>query len=293
MRATYRSFAKVNLHLEVLGLRSDGYHQLRTVFQSVDLCDFLTVEIGGQGLELEVTGGSLPSDARNLAYRAAESFLAAWPEAKGVRLILDKRIPVGGGLGGGSSNAAVVLLGLRELLAVEQATDARLEQLGRDLGADVPFFLHGGTALGLGRGDEIVPLSDLPAREVWLATPGVEVSTKAVFAEFKGLTENREVSSMGRLAWEEGADWETVARSWNDLQPLVLSRLPEASGVYNALTEAGAGVVRLSGSGATWWALFEEPIRSVELESRLPSSCRVCRVRTLSRRDFERLRVVD
>ena len=293
MRATYRSFAKVNLHLEVLGPRSDGYHQLRTVFQSVDLCDFLTVEIGGQGVELKVVDGSLPSDARNLAYRAAVSFLATWRAANGVRLTLDKRIPVGGGLGGGSSNAAVVLLGLRDLLAVEEATDAELERLGRELGADVPFFLKGGTALGLGRGDEIVPLPDLPAREVWLATPGVEVSTRTVFAEFEGLTADREVSSMGRLAWEGGADWEMVARAWNDLQPLVLRRFPEVSGVYNALIEAGAGAVRLSGSGATWWAVFEEPITSVELVARLPSNCRVFRARTLSRGEFERLRVVE
>ncbi len=119
----YRSFAKVNLHLEVLGLRPDGYHELRTVFQSVDLCDLVHLEIGGSGVRLEVADQALPADERNLAHRAATAFLAAWPVVDGVRITLEKNIPLGGGLGGGSSNAATVLQGLRHLLGVQQSTD--------------------------------------------------------------------------------------------------------------------------------------------------------------------------
>ena len=293
MRATYRSYAKINLHLEVLGARLDGYHELSTVFQTVDLCDLLTLEVGGRGVDLEVVGHLLPADERNLVHIAATSFLTAWPLADGVRMILDKRIPVGGGLGGGSSNAAAVLLGLRDLLGAKQATRGGLEELGRALGADVPFFLTGGTALGVGRGDEIVALPDLPSREMWLLTPAVEVSTAEIFREFGELTAHREVPSMGRLAWEEGADWQMVARAWNDLEPLVVRRFPEVRRVYNALVEAGAELVRLSGSGATWFASFEESVGSAVLESRLPSSCRVFHVHTLSRSSFQRLRVVQ
>jgi 4-diphosphocytidyl-2-C-methyl-D-erythritol kinase len=293
MRVTYRSFAKINLHLEVLGFRPDGYHELRTVFQTVDLCDLLTLEVGGRGVDLEVVGHPLPSDQRNLAHQAATSFLAAWPLADGVRMTLEKRIPVGGGLGGGSSNAAAVLLGLREMLGAEQASDSDLEELGRALGADVPFFLKGGTALGVGRGDEIVTLPDLTPKEIWLLTPAVEVSTAEVFRDFGELTAPREVSSMGRLAWEEGADWQMVERAWNDLEPTVVRRFPEVRRVYNALVEAGAGLLRLSGSGGTWIARFEESVGRADLESRLPSSCRVFHVRTLNRRSLQRLRVVQ
>lgn len=288
----YRSFAKVNLHLEVLGLRPDGYHELRTVFQSVDLCDLVHLEIGGSGVRLEVAGQALPADERNLAHLAATAFLAAWPVVDGVRITLEKNIPLGGGLGGGSSNAATVLQGLRHLLGVQQSTDARLEELGRALGADVPFFLTGGLALGSGRGDEILPLPDLPEREIWLVTPALEVSTASVFQEFRELTGDREVSSMGSLVWGEGVDWEMAARGWNDLQPLVMRRFPEVCRVYNALVEAGARTVRLSGSGATWLALFDDSIESSDLLTALPPGCRVFRARTLNRTSLQRLRVV-
>ena len=288
----YRSFAKVNLHLEVLGLRPDGYHELRTVFQSVDLCDRVHFEIGGSGVRLEVAGQALPADERNLAHRAATAFLAAWPVVDGVRITLEKNIPLGGGLGGGSSNAATVLQGLRHLLGVQQSTDARLEELGRVLGADVPFFLTGGLALGSGRGDEILPLPDLPEREIWLVTPALEVSTASVFQEFRELTGDREVSSMGSLVWGEGVDWEMAARGWNDLQPIVMRRFPEVCRVYNALVEAGARTVRLSGSGATWLALFDDSKENSDLLTSLPPGCRVFRARTLNRTSLQRLRVV-
>ncbi len=293
MPATYRSFAKVNLHLEVLGPRPDGYHELRTIFQSVDLCDLVSLEVEGRGVRLEVADRSLPSDERNLAHQAATTFLARWPLVDGIRITLEKRIPVGGGLGGGSSNAAAVLQGLRDLLDVRQATDLQLEELGRDLGADVPFFLTGGTALGLGRGDEIEPLPDLPERDILLVTPALEVSTASVFREYGELTPDQEVSSMGRLAWEEGVDWGMAARGWNDLEPLVRRRFPEVGHVYNALIEAGAPLVRLSGSGATWFACFDDSTESAELERALPAGCRVFRARTMNRASLQRLRVVQ
>lgn len=288
----YRSFAKINLHLEVLHSRPDGYHDLRTVFQSVDLCDLVSLEVGGEGVHLEVAEQALPNDERNLAHRAATSFLEAWPVVEGVRIALEKNIPVGGGLGGGSSNAATVLQGLRDILDVQEATDERLDGLGRALGADVPFFLTGGTVLGSSRGDETLPLPDLPERDVWLVTPGVTVSTAKVFREFRELTGDRQVSSMGRLAWEEGVDWEMVAGGWNDLQPLVMRRFPEVQRVYNALVAAGAQIARLSGSGATWWAFLDDSIGSSELRNRLAPGCRVVRARTLNRTSLQRLRVV-
>ncbi len=148
----------------------------------------------------------------------------------------------------------------------------------------MPFFLTGGLALGSGRGDEILPLPDLPEREIWLVTPALEVSTASVFQEFRELTADREVSSMGSLVWGEGVDWEMAARVWNDLEPLVMRRFPEVCRVYNALVEAGAGLVRLSGSGATWLALLRRrEWRTRSWKQRCRPDCRVFRVRTLSR----------
>ena len=159
MPKVYRSYAKINLHLQVVGRRADGYHELRTLFQTIDLHDTVGVELGGEGVRLEVRRGDVPSDEGNLAVRAALAYVQRWAPHQGVRLWLDKRIPVGGGLGGGSSNAATVLLALQDLLG-DPAPVGELWSLARELGADVPYFLLGGTALGVGRGDEVFPVRE-------------------------------------------------------------------------------------------------------------------------------------
>ncbi len=146
MRTTFRSFAKINLHLQVVGRRADGYHELVTVFQTVDLSDLLTLELRGADVQLNVSEGDAPGGEENLAYQAAQEFLQRWAPAAGLRMDLKKRIPVGGGLGGGSSNAATVLLGLQRILGVP-ASRENLQELASQLGADVPYFLWGGTAL--------------------------------------------------------------------------------------------------------------------------------------------------
>ncbi|MCZ7650775.1 MAG: hypothetical protein M5U13_06255 [Thermoanaerobaculia bacterium] len=135
----FRSPAKVNLHLQVVGRRPDGYHELRTVFQTIDLEDRLLLALGGQGIEIECDGAGLPAGGENLAARAAAAFAARFAPGLAVRIRLEKRIPVGGGLGGGSSDAATVLLALRALLG-RPGSAADLWEAARELGADVPFF---------------------------------------------------------------------------------------------------------------------------------------------------------
>ena len=180
MATTFRSFAKINLHLEVAGRREDGYHELRTIFQTVSLCDRIEVSLEGHGVELRTSGLDVPGGSGNLAHRAATAFLERWGGAAGVRLHLDKRIPVEGGLGGGSSNAATVLLALRELTG-SPGEVAELVPLAVSLGADVPYFLVGGTAYGSDRGDRIERLPDLLEEELLLIFPGGGVSTRTVF----------------------------------------------------------------------------------------------------------------
>jgi 4-diphosphocytidyl-2-C-methyl-D-erythritol kinase len=177
--------AKVNLWLEVVGRRPDGWHELRTLFQTVDLHDDLEVTpTDGPGVSCATTGAALPDGPENLAVRAAQAYLDAAGLGGGARVSLTKRIPIGGGLGGGSSDAATVL---RLLEARHRALGAaRLTEVAKSVGADVPFLLRGGTAEGRGRGDEIHPLPDAPRTTLVLLAPPFSTETAAVFARWSG-----------------------------------------------------------------------------------------------------------
>ena len=178
---TLPAHAKINLLLRVLGRRADGYHEIRTLFQTVTLHDRLTFEPSPDDrIQLECDAPGVPSDERNLVRRAAEALRERYAVRGGARVLLEKTIPAGGGLGGGSSDAAAALVGLSHLWGLE--TDAReLSEIGARLGADVPFFLTGGTALGTGTGTDVAPVKDLPEHHLVVVTPGVEVSTAEAY----------------------------------------------------------------------------------------------------------------
>jgi 4-diphosphocytidyl-2-C-methyl-D-erythritol kinase len=282
MSCTFPSFAKINLHLQVVGRRADGYHELRTVFQTVDLHDLITLEPRASGLELEVVEGKAPAGPANLAFRAAEQFLARWAPGTGVRIVLRKRIPVGGGLGGGSSNAGTVLRGLASLLDVRPSR-ADLWQIARGLGADVPYFLVGGTALGVGRGDEVVPLPDLPEQEVWLIVPPVEIPTAGVYAAL-GEPPSTALDPDAAALFDGGPGLRLAELPGrNDLEPVARQRFPVLDGVYNALSTAGASCARLSGSGATVYACFAASPAAERLAACLPPGTHIVKTLTLSR----------
>lgn len=265
----------------MIGRRSDGYHELRTLFQSVELHDLVRLELAGVGVSLEVTEGAAPAGSANLAVRAAELYFERWPPAAGLRIELRKRIPVGGGLGGGSSNAATVLRALDGHFG--RAPRAGLWEAARDLGADVPFFLVGGTALGFGRGDEVVPLEDLPETEVWLITPPVSVSTAEAFARLRDLTAQPLPSSIIALAQGERVRSAAAVAGHNDMERLVLGWVPLLGEVYDSLIDAGASSVRLSGTGASFFAFFDTKTSARDLKARLPEGTIVAKSRTLGR----------
>ncbi len=290
MPRTFRSFAKVNLHLQVVGRRADGYHELRTVFQTIDLHDRITLELAPElapgAVELTVVGApGLSTGAENLARRAAEASLAAYPVRAGVRIVLEKKIPLGGGLGGGSSNAAAVLLGLRELTGLpEHRMD--LWPLARGLGADVPYFLCAGTALGVGRGDEIVPLPELPESDLWLVLPPFGLSTAAVFGALGSspLAFGRPLApAVLALAAGEVPPSLDALGGTNDLEPPALAVSPELAALCDTFRAIpGVQWLRMTGSGATLIAGIEAPAEAA-IARRLPSGVRLRRVRTLSR----------
>jgi len=254
--------AKINLHLEVVGRRPDGFHELRTLFQSVDLYDTLRGWPADEGrLDLEIEPGNLVSDGGdNLVLRAAQALWREIARRPGARLKLKKRIPVGGGMGGGSADAAGALILLDRLWSLRlPASDLR--RLAADLGSDVPFFLHGGFALGVGRGEEVFPLEDLPALGVLLVVPPVEVSTPEVFKRLEART-------LAPRTWKRMADrvYAGVVNSppvidWsaagNDLERVVCEGWPQVAEALEGVRRLGPLFSTVSGSGATVFGVFE------------------------------------
>lgn len=258
MRARTTAPAKVNLFLRVLGKRGDGFHEIRTVFQAIELTDGVVVERRGRGVALDVRGAELGPERENLAYRAAEAFLEDTGDATGVRIELVKRIPAGAGLGGGSSDAAAVL---RCLAATTSSPPSRadLVRMGAALGSDVPFFLTPGPlARAEGRGEVLTSLPPLPEADLVVALPPVHVETAAAYSAL-----GREVSGTDDLAAVENASSD-VPRQWadvtswmaNDFEPPVAARHEEVRRSLTALRSAGARAALLSGSGGAAFGIF-------------------------------------
>ncbi len=261
-RAVVRAFAKINLSLEVLNKRPDGFHNLRTIFQTISLHDVIDVDVrpaAESHIELQ-SDVEIPGE--NLIIRAARAVLELTGAAANIRFVLQKRIPMGGGLGGGSTDAAAVLLALPRLLG--QAVDIGvLVEAGARLGSDIPFFLMGGTAVGLGRGTELYPLPDAEVRAPFglLVTPSLHVSTPEAY-RWLGRTEEMPVSATGFSATERlglaiaaGDDWSRICA--NDFEPAVFAQHPRLAELRSQLEASGARVARMSGSGASLFGFFE------------------------------------
>jgi 4-diphosphocytidyl-2-C-methyl-D-erythritol kinase len=273
-RFTLPSFAKINLTLRILGRRADGYHEIETVFQTVTLRDELTFEARPDGqLELACDAPDVPCDESNLVHRAGVALRERYgARTGGARISLAKKIPAGGGLGGGSSNAAVALVGLARLWKIEVGRDA-LAGIGATLGADVPFFLTGGTALGTGRGTDIFPLADAPAKQLLLVTPRARVSTAEAYKSLNSHALTKAVTpvnlAVSRAQAEISGSLHAALR--NDFEPVVYHLYPEIERARHALTAAGASGALLSGSGASVFGLFE----NVEERDRAQACLRV------------------
>ncbi|HSH75548.1 MAG TPA: 4-(cytidine 5'-diphospho)-2-C-methyl-D-erythritol kinase [Longimicrobiales bacterium] len=251
--------AKVNLTLRVLSKRPDGYHELDTLFQAIDLADDVVVRLGGRGVALRVRGAVPAAEPENLAYRAAEKLREEAGFSGGVEVVLTKRIPAGAGLGGGSSDGAAVLKCLAALLDIAP-DDERLRRIALELGSDVPFFLsQGALARGRGRGEVLTALPALPEADLVVVSPPVHASTawayRALAAELPGT--GAETLPGGLRTVPE--TWAEVASSaHNDFQELVSSGHPEVARSLGALRDAGARLALLSGSGSSSFGLFDD-----------------------------------
>ncbi len=254
---TVRAFAKINLDLRVLGLLPDGYHEVRTVLQSVRLHDTLTFTPTRGRFAIECDAPGVPLDARNLIWKAAalldRAVRSGTGQPTGVRVSLTKRIPAEAGLGGGSSDAAATLLALARLWRLD-LDGPSLWRLGARLGADVPFFLAGGTALGAGRGDDISPLVECPRTSVVIVKPPFGVSTPDAYRWLDEDGPLRQGRARRRLPSTWPA-WAAAVR--NDLEAPVARRHPPIRRIVRTLTALGAEFAAMSGSGLAVFGLFE------------------------------------
>ncbi len=254
-RYTLQAHAKINLYLKVVGRRPDGYHEIDSVAQTISLHDTLDLETA-EGIYLEVEPKELPADQSNLVWKAAAALLGV-QDAPGARILLRKRVPVGAGLGGGSSDAAATLVGLDHLWNLQLGED-RLRVLAGVLGSDVPLFLIGGTVHVRGRGTEVSPLPDLPPRPLVLVHPGVSISTRDVYAQVQEpLTPHAKTGSIPGLGNVSPGTLEGWVRLGNDLESIAIGFCPAIREIKERLLRAGASAAAMTGSGSAVFGLFD------------------------------------
>jgi 4-diphosphocytidyl-2-C-methyl-D-erythritol kinase len=263
MRLEKNSPCKVNLLLNTLGKRPDGFHELETILHPVNLYDHLAFARGGTGVELSCSDASLPSDARNLVHRTATAFLQAAKISEGVKIHLEKEIPLAAGLGGGSGNAATTLLALNELFGQPLAA-AKLNELGVALGSDAPFFLQNRPALATGRGEKIQPLDFFPAlrgKAFLLIHPGFGVATPWAYqnlARFPQALNGKPGRAEKLVSLLQRGDLPAAgAEFYNSLEAPVLGKYPVLALYQKFLRANGVLAALMSGSGSTTFAVVE------------------------------------
>lgn len=278
-----RSLAKINLGLEVVGRRADGYHEIRTLFQAIDFSDVLEFELRAAGeISLRGDSSSIPWDDRNLVFQAAQLLKQTYSVHRGVSIRVAKSIPAGRGLGGGSSNAAMTLFALNELWKLELGA-GELHEAAARLGADVPYFLQGGLCLGEGRGDVLKALPDLPRLYCVLALPDHPVSTAEVYARLR-LTSSDKDSKINQFLTQ--GELGLLERLENRLEETVFSLYPRLKEYKDFFFEREAVLSLMSGSGSTVFGLYRDRKKAEQALAKLRSRAEALLVETLSRERY-------
>jgi 4-diphosphocytidyl-2-C-methyl-D-erythritol kinase len=285
IRVRVPSFAKLNLDLRVGNKRADGYHEMRTVFQTISLKDDLAIELE-RTRKTEILLDSSVEIPENLVVRGAKAVLDHLRLTARVRFVLEKRIPMGAGLGGGSSNAAAVLIALPALLG-KPIPLAELGRLGAQLGSDVPYFLCGGTAVGLGRGTELYPLPDLPAVTALVVASGLHVSTAEAYRALnRGVRSEPEAPALPNVTnaltsldeflmlrefqavvWRLSASGLALLPLKNDFEEVVFQKHPELRQLVRKLRRLGAQPAQMTGSGSAVFGIFDTPVEAMAASS--------------------------
>lgn len=283
-RVSIKAPAKINLSLDVLHKREDGYHEVEMIMTTIDLADRLHLTLlPEKKIHIECSASFVPTDERNLAFQAAKMMQERYEVNQGVSIYIDKHIPVAAGLAGGSSDAAATIKGLNQLWNLGLSLE-EMVHLGTELGSDIAFCLYGGTALATGRGEKITPLPSLPPCWVILAKPAIGVSTGNIYQRLNlsKIEEHPDVEAM-KKALEEGDFKQITAHLGNVLETVTLKEYPQVLQIKNQMKKFGADGVLMSGSGPTVFGLTQKQSRVQRMYNGLRGFCQqVYAVRSLS-----------
>lgn len=261
-RISVRTPAKINLTLDILKKREDGYHEISMVMQTVDLCDELEFEEREIGIEIECSNHEIPCDSGNLVYKAANALKDEFGIQKGIYIKINKKIPLEAGLAGGSANAAGTLLALKKMWRIE-ATDDRLNEIAKSIGADVPYCTKGGTMLAQGIGEKLTKLKDLPDYHVVLVKPEFSISTAWAYnnVDIKNIKQHPDNEAVSRAI--EYGDRAVIEKNLgNVFEEAAFKKYPELAEIKETLIKLGAKGSLMSGSGPTMYGLFDDEAKA-------------------------------
>ena len=266
-QVSLNSFAKINIGLQIRGKRNDGYHNIHTIFQTLNLHDTLTIKKSEKGCDFSSNVGWLKNDDSNLCVKAWNT-MAGYFKLGGISIDLDKRIPPGSGLGGGSSNAATVMKGICDIYDLKISNE-EMESIAVTLGADVSFFLYGGTQIGNGIGEKLTPIETFITGTILLVIPDVHIDTKWAYEQCKIILEaQREKVNFAGFVQKEKIPFELFE---NDFEAIVVPAYPEIGIIKDSLRAAGARFTSLSGSGSTVFGIFDNETDALSAESQIPN----------------------
>ena len=263
------SYSKVNIGLRVLNQRDDGYHNICTIFQELNFGDSIYIEKRGSDCKIISNVNWIPTDKSNICFKAYNEIKKEFSSVEGLHIKIDKKIPIGSGLGGGSANAAAVLKGINKIYKLK-ATESKLEQIGRKIGADVPFFIRGKTQLGEGVGYKLTQLYKTIIGTYLLVIPKISISTKWAYSVIKNKLNDQ--NKKAKFSSFFNGDYSSLQIFENDFEQIVIPAYPEIGAIKIKLLKLGARFASLSGSGSTVYGVFDDEASAKEAELLFNSS---------------------
>ena len=257
------SYSKVNIGLKVLSQRDDGYHNIYTIFQELNFGDSLDIEKRDCGFKIIANVDWIPTNKSNICYKAYTEIKKEFSEVKGIHIKIDKKIPIGSGLGGGSANAAALLKGIKNIYKLE-VTESKLEEIGSEVGADVPFFIRGKTQLGEGIGDKLTQLPKAIIGTYLLVIPKISIRTEWAYSVIKNRLNNQ--NKKAKFSSFINEDYSSLQIFENDFEQIVIPAYPEIGAIKSKLLNLGARFASLSGSGSTVYGVYDDEASAKEAE---------------------------
>jgi len=267
------SYSKINLTLNILGKRRDGYHNIETIMQSINLADRIFIKEEKEGLKIKCSHPLVPVDTQSLTYRSAEKILNRYRIKKGVKIEIDKKIPLASGMAGGSANSASILVGINKLFALN-LSNKDLREIGEELGMDVPFCIQNGTALAYHKGEKVTPLPPInPPLWIIIINPGFEIPTKWAYNNLDlGLIKREKNNTIAMLKALKEGGLEGIAKNLsNSFEGLVIKKYPEIGKIKDRLVEEGALGALMSGSGPTVFGIAQNKEQALRIYEKLKS----------------------